>query len=788
MYGFEKAKYALEFDKIIEFIAGNCVSDSGRARLLNSSPVADAENLRLVLMQIQDMRDVFTVEGGYPIWDFCDVRLLLNKIEPTESYLETADFMKIQNFLELIEEGISFRNKLSGKYPYLKQILVRLMAHPGLLSQLRSTFEPSGKIFDNASPELKSIRFEMSKVDADIHIRLDRIVRNKKEHIQEEYLTLRDGRLVVPVREFSVTKIPGIVHGQSSSGATYFVEPMPVVELNNQMQKLRSAEKKEIIKILKRLTNLVRQDADQLLNNYYILNELDSLQAKARYANEYACSRPEINGQFAWHLKNACHPLLLKVHRDSTVPLNLEIGHSFNELIISGPNAGGKTVALKTVGLLQLLFQCGFHVPVAEGSRFPLCRQIFTVIGDEQSIENDLSTFSSHIQSLKSILDHVREYSLVLIDEIGSGTEPMGGAALSVALMEELNRDKVVSVITTHQNQLKAYAAEHEGIENAAMQFDMDKLSPLFTLETGIPGSSYTFEICRRLGLDEQLIKRALAVAGQDAFQLDSLITEVTHKSQEYSQKLSQLSIKESEVNGLLDLYKIRNEELKKKQRKFDKEARERANQLLENVNKNIEAAIREIRESHADRQVVKRARRKIDDLKAGLAGPEAEKLPSKLADISSFQVGQRVRSLQYGISGVVNKVFPGKNEIEIDREGLKITVPVTRVEKLDDHGKVIADSSRSSAPAEAQSGGVNVSNEIDLRGLMADEAIREVQSYLDMAVLSSWAEVRIVHGKGTGALRKAIHQYLRTQPAIKGFRLGKWGEGDSGVTVVQLK
>lgn len=791
MFGFEKTKKTLEYDKIIEYIAAKCVSETGGIRLKNSAPVLDADTLQNILFQVKEMREIFLADGGFPIWNYYDIRILLNKIEPEESFLETADFLKVQNFLEVIAEVHSFYNKVKEKYPYLGDIINRLKQKDKLLTQIKFTIEPSGNIYDNASPELKAIRRDIAKVNDDIHHRLERIVRKKAEYLQEDYLTLRDGRLVIPVREFSVTKIPGIVHGQSSTGATYFVEPLPVVELNNQMQKLLSAERKEIVKILKRLSKLLREEQIDLIIDFDLLNELDVLQAKAKYANEVKAILPEINDSFYWRLKSAKHPLLLKMHPDSTVPLNLTAGKDNNELIISGPNAGGKTVALKTIGLLQLLFQSGFHIPAAEGTLMPICRQVFTIIGDKQSIEQDLSTFSSHINALNEIVNNIENEGLVLIDEIGSGTEPSGGAALSISFLEKINKKGIVSIVTTHQNQLKAFASETEGIENAAMQFDNENLTPLFTMEQGIPGSSYTYDICRRLGLDESILKRAIAVSGKETFKLDVLLTDVSQKSLKYQELSNQLSIKESELNGLIQLYKDKNEIFKTKRKQFEKEAVEQAQEILNNVNREIETAIREIKESQADKEVVKKARQRLEDQRKLLHQKTEEKETVSTTDITGLAKGQKVRSVQYGIKGVISKIFKSKDEVEIEKDGLKITVSISDIELLDEYGKVISQDVNLKTASDQMftaSAETNISNELNLRGLTVDEAIRKVESYLDSAVMSSWDEVRLVHGKGTGALREAVHKYLSGLKTIKEYRLGKWGEGDSGVTVVLLK
>ncbi|MCD6374529.1 MAG: endonuclease MutS2 [Caldisericaceae bacterium] len=783
MFGFEKAKETLEFDLILDWIAGRCVTDNGKVRLKSNQPFTESSALQQALAEVQDMRDVLQVEGGFPIWNFVDVRVLLNKIEPEASFLEIKEFLELQNFLELTREVIQFRKKMEDKYPSLQNILRQLQATDRLLQQIQFTIDPSGKIFDNASPELKAIRKEIQQIDNEIHIRLERLLKKYAEFLQEEYVTLRDGRFVLPVREFSVNKVPGIVHGQSGSGQTYFVEPMPIVDLNNQLQKLHAAEKKEEIKILKQLSRLTKEFQNELLINYNVLLDLDVLQAKARYANEFHCTAPNINKKFFIELKTAYHPILQKLHPDQVVPLNVHAGDDFNTLIISGPNAGGKTVALKTVGLIQLMFQCGFHVPVAEGSKLPITSQLFTVIGDDQSIENDLSTFSSHIKAIKFILDHVEENSLALIDEIGSGTEPGVGGALAIAILERLNQKGIITLATTHQNQLKVFATETEGVENAAMLFDMEKLTPLFTMEIGIPGSSYTFEICKRLGLDESIIERASEITGKDTFKLDRLLSDLAEKSRKYLQLTREVSIKQSELDSLLELYRIRSETLKKEMKKLDKEAKKRAAQLLADVNKKIEKAIKEIRESQGDRQVIKKARQSIEQLRSELQSEE-KKPQEKKIEIAELKAGQKVKSLQFNFEGVISKIFKSKKAVEIDRDGIKITVPIEDIELK---GKAVAEKGKiEKSPTVSPVS--NISNEVDLRGLTVDEALTELEAFLDKAQLSTWDEIRVIHGKGTGALRQAVHQYLQKSKLVQNFRLGSWGEGDTGVTIVKLK
>jgi DNA mismatch repair protein MutS2 len=688
----------------------------------------------------------------------------------------------VRSFLELGVEIARYFKKAAERYPYLQKIGQNISPRETLLSHINATIDPTGTIYDNASPELKRIRKEKEKISAELHIRMERLRNRYAEFLQEDYITIREERLVLPVREFSAGKVPGIVHGQSGSGSTYFIEPLPVVELNNDLQKILAEEHKEIIEILKRLTRLLKNERSELLLNLNIFTELDVLLAMARYARKSNSIAPEINPEFGWRLIAARHPLLYERLGVAVEPLQLELAPDENVLVISGPNAGGKTVTLKTVGLLQLMFQCGFHLPVGEGSKLPVAGQWFVVVGDDQSIEQDLSTFSSHVQALNGIIRKAENRALILIDEIGNGTEPDGSAALAVSFLEYFNRDNFKTLVTTHLNQLKIFGSQTAGIVNAAMQFDNDNLKPLYRLEKGIPGSSYTFEICHRLGLHDEIVQRAIELRGSEHFQLDKLLTDVVDKSRHYQDMIRRLSIKESELAALTNLYESRQNEFNANRKKLEKEAQNEAVRILEEANRQVEQAIREIRETQADKQVIKKVKDRLAEQKAELREKTGQDIERK-TKVDELAAGMAVRSIRFKFNGTISKIYPAKNEAEIEGNGLKIKVPLDDLQLINEHGSIIEtiSSNIGRTPDTA------VSYEINLRGFRVDEALLELETYLDRALLSDWSEIRIVHGKGTGALKTAIHQFLKANPAIKSFRLGHFGEGDSGVTVVTL-
>ncbi|MCK4753799.1 MAG: hypothetical protein KAS58_01115, partial [Calditrichia bacterium] len=575
------SNHTLEFDKVLEFISLKCVSELGEIRLKNSQPIDDEHLLKNTLKEVSEAKEVYISEGGIPLWSFDDIRLLLNIIEPLDSYLEISDCQRVQNFLEVSESVSYFFEKKEELSEEIKKYADKIDPLSNILNLIKNTIDPSGTIYDNASPDLKKIRAQIGVVSKQIHTKLERIIRKQTEHIQDDFITLRDGRLVIPVREYSVNKIPGIVHGQSATGQTHYVEPMPVVPLNNEIFELYNQEKREVIRILKRLSANFRDNKEAFLINQENLVHIDTVQARAQYSIAIDGRAPIINDSFTWNIQNGYHPLLLKKIGKNAIPLSLKIGNDFRMVVITGPNAGGKTVALKTIGLLQLLFQCGFHIPVAEGSMFPVCHQMAAVIGDEQSIEDDLSTFSSHIKKLNEIIEQLKHRSLVLVDEIGTGTDPAEGSALAISLLEEFNRDGIVTLVTTHLSELKAFAHKLDQAVNAAMQFDFESLSPLFKLEFGVPGSSYAFDISQRLGLSEKILQRARNLLGSSHDELESMINDLTKKRQEFDEKLNQLSLKETEMEGLKALYQTRSDDLKKKRKKYESEAVAEAKSIL---------------------------------------------------------------------------------------------------------------------------------------------------------------------------------------------------------------
>jgi len=783
MDGFNQTSQTLNFGAVLALVSKHCRSELGKLRIRNCQPFVLRDELESYFSVLKEM-DSLLISGRLPLGPFVDIRVMLNQIEPLGSFLEAKECQLFMDFMEISEAVRSYLMHLDSGFPELHREGGRLENQSDVLNQLQFTIDPDGNIFDNASPELKQIRKNIARLQQDVHTVLERISRKYKEHLQESFTTLRDGRLVLPVREYSVSKIPGVVHGQSGTGSTKYVEPLTVVAVNNDLQELFLAERREIIKILTRLTDLLRANRDSINNNLKNLIHLDTLQARAMYGRANKAVIPRINDPMAWEIKEARHPLLLEKIGENTVPLNLVLEEDEHILIISGPNAGGKTVALKTVGILQLMLQCGIPIPADARCAFPFCEQIFVQIGDKQSLENDLSTFSSHVQGLNAILQKSRPHALILIDEIGIGTEPSGGAALAIAVLEQLNRPGLCSLVSTHQTQLKVFAADNEGVLNAAMQFDLEHLKPLFLLEKGIPGSSFTFDICRRYGIADDVLKRARELEGTKQTKIESLLNEIASKSVGFHERLNDVSIKESKLTALTRLYDQRLAEFSKKEKQLEREALQKAQDIVDQANSQIEATIREIKESSAEKTAVISARKKLKVLKE----INSEKLISEKIQpiqLSEIKKGQRARSKSFNVAGVIAQVNIAKQEVVLEREGMRMSVSISDIELVSKKGQALERQPDYSASTEAVSS--NLPNRLDLRGLDVQDALSELELYLDRIVHSQWQEVTIVHGKGTGTLRKAVQSYLAKKNAIFSYRTGRYGEGDTGVTIVVL-
>ena len=774
---------ALEFDKILDKSIEEAVSDPGREALRGLHFLTDAVALRAELTRVTEMRDCLRYDDAFPFSEFSDVRAEVKKAEVEGAFLRSSALLAIKQLLVLTRNVKAFFSQRSDKYPLLQQTVRAVVPLADLEREIDRVIDPSAEIRDRASDNLYRIRQAIRKKESDARRRLEGILREMtvQGHAQEDHLALRDGRLVIPIKESAQSRLKGVVVDQSASGATVFVEPWEIVEMNNAVRRLKIQETVEEEEILRRLTGDVRQKRDAILANRDTAVELDALRARARFSLTVQGEAGLVSENGWLELKDARHPLLLlKSGRNAVVPLNLELGGDRITLVVTGPNAGGKTVSLKTVGLLALMHQHGFHVPVREGSSFPLFTGVFADIGDRQSIEQDLSTFSSHVQSIKTILEQADSRCLVLLDEIGSATDPDEGAALARTILRNLTQRGVLTLATTHLGALKMFAHDEPGVENASMAFDQKTLRPTYRFQIGIPGASYAFEIAERFGLPKSLIQDARAVAGSERGRLDSLVSTLESENRRIHDLLSEAEIKESRLSGLIALYDEKINALRADAAGEKKRILEDAEELLRETNRTVERVLREIRESKGEAEAVRRARVDLEALKQTVASSK-EAIPKRQA--LPCRPGDTVVWLGHGGKARVLTEPDAKGKLWIQWENLKVQVPVTDCGPSGGGAESGADRVHASYSIQT-----DVRDEIDLRGMTVDESLEALDRYLSDAVAAGLGQVRIIHGKGTGTLRREIGKYLSGHTLVRSRRLGHWNEGDTGVTVVEFQ
>ncbi|MBN1480964.1 endonuclease MutS2 [candidate division KSB1 bacterium] len=779
----------LEFDILREHLAGLAASHLGRERIHNIQPFTNLADVEKSLNQITEMRDLSDYDQPPPFDEIADIHHILEKARLVGSMLQPEEIADVLHFIIIIRRLTNYFRERQERIPVLGEITSRLVSLQSLEKTIDQCIDSvTFQIKSSASPELASIRKSIDRAQTSARKKMESLLKNYAEKglLQENIIAVRNGRLVLVVKDEHKRKVKGLVHDQSATGASFFIEPLSVVEDNNRIRELEAEEAKEIERILRQLTNAIREEHTALAENLLLFGELDFIHAKARLSQVLNAFQPELDNNPIISLVHAQHPLLLlRMGEKNVVSLDITLGDKNHTLIISGPNAGGKTVALKTVGLLTLMTSCGLHIPAQPHSKVGLMRKIFADIGDQQSIENDLSTFSSHLQALKEIDEKADAQSLVLIDEIGAATDPEEGTALAIALLERLNKRKSLSIVTTHQSPLKAFAYQTEGVENASLEFDIESLRPTYRFRTGIPGSSYAFEIAQRMGLPVEVTDRARIMIGSHKNKLEGLILELEERVQQYTRLSREANIKETEYKGLLKLYTERNEALKRETNAIKRQAVQEAEAMLQESNAAIEQAIREIRESNAQKQQVKMARQNVARQKEKIKTiqEQIKTTPATPVQDEAIKKGDFVIWRISGARGQVMNHPDKKRRVTVQFDGgMKASVPASELE-IDDTKRQPKTMVRLNVASDK-----HYSREVDLRGLLGEEAINVLDQFLDEALLAGFEYVHIIHGKGTGKLRKVVGNYLQKHAQVKEFRLGYWNEGDSGVTVVELK
>ncbi|MBW2565429.1 MAG: Smr/MutS family protein [Deltaproteobacteria bacterium] len=780
----------LEFDKVLDDLSSRACSSLAAERLRGLRPLPSREVVLQSLGRTTELRTYMDSGESFPIEAFNDVGVYLELAAVEGSYLQPDAFCLIHKVLDLAQRISLFFTKNQTDFSLLKEVGKSLAPNPPLAQEISKSVDLKSKeIRDQASSNLAGIRRQMARARE----RLQRDLENLLERLwragvlQERLITMRQGRWVLPVKENHRHRVKGVLHDRSASGATHFVEPLETLELNNRIRSLEADERHEIEKILRGLTDLVRVNRADLEQNLEILISLDCIHAMALTSKTLNQCEPALNTQGLLKIKGGRHPLLAlrEETQSSVIPLDISIGQGFKTLVITGPNAGGKTVALKTLGLLALMVSCGLHVPADGDSQIPIFNRIFAHVGDAQSIEMDLSTFSAHLKGIKGIVDEAAPLDLVLIDEIGTGTDPQEGAALAMAVLEVLTSRGVMTVVTTHQGTLKAFAHETPGIANGSMAFDSKTLSPTYGFRPDIPGSSYAFEIAKRMGLRDT---RSASMMDGQARRLEDLILRLQNQVEQNERLEEGLKSKGILLEGLTRQYQKENDRFKREEKRLRRKAAEEASEIIKESKSAVEKAIKTIREKEASRQSIHEAKVLIREAeektkKAFEATTPDQEYRQEDQITGQVRTGDRVFWTRGGVAATVLSDENKTGYIVISSGSLRVRVPRGELLPPKDTGKVSPELHSQVAIPYPE----NVGTEIDVRGMQVDEALEAVDKYVNDALLAGLREVRIVHGVGTGALRSSIIPFLKQHPLVEAALPGGPHQKNLGATVVKI-
>lgn len=808
------------FDKIRLLVSDKCLSPLGKERVADMYFLTDYKTIGDKLEQVDEFVRIQQEEEDFPANYFFDVRYSLKRIRPEGTWLDERELFDLKRSLQTIHDIVRFFRPAEEeeiKYPALTALAGDILVFPQLIGKIDAILDKFGKIKDSASPELQTIRREITVTMSNISRSLQSILRSaQSEGVVDKDVTptMRDGRLMIPVAPAFKRKIKGIVHDESATGKTVFIEPEVVVEANNRIRELEGEEKREIIHILTEFTNLIRPLAPDILHSYEFLADIDFIRAKALFALEVGGIRPIVEDTQQVDWVKAVHPLLylsLKKQHKEVVPLDITLTPEKRLLIISGPNAGGKSVCLKTVGLLQYMMQCGLLVPMHERSRMGIFENLFIDIGDEQSIENDLSTYSSHLTNMKFFVKNCNENTILLIDEFGSGTEPQIGGAIAEALLHRFNERNSYGVITTHYQNLKHFAEETPGVANGAMLYDRHLMQPLFKLAIGNPGSSFAIEIARKIGLPEDVIAEASEKVGQDYINMDKYLQDIVRDKRYWESKRQNIRQREKRLEEVIARYEKDLSEVNSQRKEIVKEAKAEAAQILSEANAKIENTIREIKEAQAEKERTKQARADLQEFKERIGDKQEEddRIARKMAKLKErserkkqkqktsvsfnrdvIEVGDNVRLKGQTTPGTVLEVQ--EKDAVVAFGMIKSTVKLDRLEKVS-KGQIKKDIQKSTFISEQTSDQMHekrlrFKQEINVRGMRGDEALQTVTYFIDDAIQVGAQQVRILHGTGSGILRQLIREYLRSVPGVRDFHDEHVQFGGAGITVVELE
>ena len=817
----------IDFVRVREAVKGCCLGDVGRWLTDKMRFMPKAADVRNRLAEVSEFMQLLQSQVDFPTDYFFDLRPLFDKMRVDGSFAEVEEIFNLYRSLSTVKAITRFfaKEENTERYPSLSAISAKVVVHTYVIDSIEHIMSRQGQIRDNASPELAAIRRELAEKQGAASKLIRRIIAEAQQEGWVEpdaTLAVRDGRLVIPIAASQKRRIMGIIHDESATGKTCYVEPAPVVEINNALLELESAERREIIRILRTLTDNLRPYTDDLDDALMFLGITDFIRAKARYALQIGAAVPHLSDQPLIDWRNARHPILQETFREAgrmLVPLNIALDEASRILVISGPNAGGKSVCLKTVGLLQYMLQCGLPVPMEQTSRAGIFTNLFIDIGDEQSIDNDLSTYSSHLLNMKHFVRNADDRTMILIDEFGTGTEPMLGGAIAEAILDRLNQAKVFGVITTHYTNLKHFAAGHDGIVNGAMLYDTNRMEPMFVMEMGKPGSSFAFEIAYKIGLPQDVIDYARSKVGEEHLNFDKHLREIARDKYYWERKRENIRKIERRLEEMMETEKRELDETKRFRKELMAKSKDDAKRLLSDSNKLIENTIRQIRESQAEKEKTKQARQQFDDARKAMeqtcddeerilqkikklkerenrvkTSKSKQNAQLKAADVveerqRDFTIGMPVRIEGQTTVGEIMELN-GKNAV-VAFDNLYMNVDISRLQHLtDDDKKKLRKSVRQGSlqqSYELNQRRLSFKPGLDVRGMRAEEAVNRVAAFIDEAVMVGVFEVKILHGKGNGILRNVVREYLQTVDVVTSIRDEHVDFGGAGITVVEL-
>ena len=791
----QKVFKTLEYNKILEKLSSYASSEENKKKCLKLKPLTDIDKINHLQQTTKDALDRLYKDSGISFTGLCNINASLKRLEIGAS-LNSGELLRISSLLELAKRAKAYdrSNKDDEKSDSLSELFADLSPLSPLYEEIRRCILSEDEIADDASPALFKIRKSIRGMNDRIHAQLTSIMNNSntRTYLQDAVVTMRDGRYCLPVKAEAKGNVPGMVHDQSSTGSTLFIEPMAVVNLNNELKELLIKEEDEIEIILANLSQKVAENSDEIRCDYHILSELVFIFAKAAYAKSYNGVAPSFNEDGIIDIRKARHPLL---DPKTVVPIDIRLGEDYKQLIVTGPNTGGKTVSLKTIGLLTLMGQAGLHIPAGDRSRLAIFHEVFADIGDEQSIEQSLSTFSSHMTNIVRILEKADSKSLCLFDELCSGTDPTEGAALAISILSRLGLYGATTMATTHYSELKVYALTTDNVENACCEFDVETLSPTYRLLIGIPGKSNAFAISSKLGLEEDIIEDARLRINKKDVDFEELLANLEKSRQTIEKEEATINNYKLEIEKLKKQLENKQEQLDKRKDKIIREANEEAFNILKEAKDLADTTIRNFNKygtAHAPMSQMEKERtnigNKLSEKEKKLSGLNKKEVKKNTKAPKKLRIGDTVIVLSMNLKGTVHTLPNAKGDLYVQMGILRSQVNINDLILVNEDAASTTKKFHGTGSKLKMSKAMNISSEVNLIGMRVDEAISKLDKYLDDAYLTHLTTVRVVHGKGTGALRNAVHDHLKRMKNVKEYHLAEYGEGDAGVTIVTFK